>query len=417
MSFFIKNLNYFGVTHKVASLELREHFALNDDQIIKAYELSKKFEIHELFILSTCARTEFYAFCNKNELLTFIRFLYKTLEKKCNFNFLIYKNAEECVRQIMLVSSSIDSMLIGETQITNQIKKSFQLSKDKRACGSILSRMIQSSLEVGKNIRNETKLSDGALSISYAAVQKIDSMIDDLKQETIFIVGAGVTGKLVAQNFKKRGADNILITNRDLDRGQKLASEVNGEFLPFEIFNKYIHKASILITCTNASYNIITYKEILEISKIKKKLILMDLSVPRNIESSISNIDNCNLLSIDDIQDVINELIKKRYNELPKANEKIEEKILDFTSWFNQLKVTPTIADLKHHYESIQKKEINKISNKYDENTLDAIDVFSNSLIKKIMKDSIEFLKSDKKSDLSKEQLVDILREVHGFDK
>ena len=143
----------------------------------------------------------------------------------------------------------------------------------------------------------------------------------------------------------------------------------------------------------------------------------MDLSVPRNIESSISNIDNCNLLSIDDIQDVINELIKKRYNELPKANEKIEEKILDFTSWFNQLKVTPTIANLKHHYESIQKKEINKISNKYDENTLDAIDVFSNSLIKKIMKDSIEFLKSDKKSDLSKEQLVDILREVHGFDK
>ena len=123
-----------------------------------------------------------------------------------------------------------------------------------------------------QNIRNETKLSDGALSISYAAVQKIDSMIDDLKQETIFIVGAGVTGKLVAQNFKKRGADNIIITNRDLDRGQKLASEVNGEFLPFEIFNKYIHKASILITCTNASYNIITYKEILEISKIKKNL-------------------------------------------------------------------------------------------------------------------------------------------------
>ena len=416
MSFYIKNLNYYGVTHKVASLELREHFALSDDQIIKAYELSKKFEIHELFILSTCARTEFYAFCNKNELLTFIKFLYKTLEKKCNFNFLIYKNAEECVRQIMLVSSSIDSMLIGETQITNQIKKSFQLSKDKRACGSILSRMIQSSLEVGKNIRNETKLSDGALSISYAAVQKIDSMIDDLKQETIFIVGAGVTGKLVAQNFKKRGADNILITNRDLDRGQKLASEVNGKFIPFEIFNKHIHKASILITCTNASYNIITYKEILKYRK-SRKTYFNGFIVPRNIESSILNIDNCNLLSIDDIQDVINDLIKKRYNELPKANEKIEEKILDFTSWFNQLKVTPTIASLKHHYESIQKKEINKISNKYEESTLEAIDIFSNSLLKKIMKDSIEFLKSDKKSDLSKEQLDDILREVHGFDK
>ena len=119
----------------------------------------------------------------------------------------------------------------------------------------------------------------------------------------------------------------------------------------------------------------------------------MVLSVPRNIESSISNIDNCTLLSIDDIQDVINDLIKKRYDELPKANEKIEEKILDFTSWFNQLKVTPTIASLKHHYESIQKKEINKISNKYEESTLEAIDIFSNSLLKKIMKDSIEFLK------------------------
>ena len=221
MEFFLNHINYFGVTHKNTDLTNREIFALNDEQISMAYKLASAHNIKELYILSTCARTEFFGHCDSKNLHSFIKKVYHILERNCDYNFLIHKQGEECVKHMMEVSCSVTSLLIGETEITNQIKKSFQLAKNHKSTKSILSRLIESSLEAGKKIRNKTKLSNGSSSISYAAVEKIIENVDRIDNKKILIIGAGMTGKLVAYNLQKKGAKDVFISNRDVNRGKK----------------------------------------------------------------------------------------------------------------------------------------------------------------------------------------------------
>ncbi len=389
---------------------------MSEEDILFAYGLSSSFKISELFILSTCGRTEFYSYSDSTELIKFIEELYKRLDRKCNKNYLVHHAGINCVRHIMEVSCSVTSLLVGETQITNQIKKSYKLAKECKSLKSILSRLIHSSLEAGKKIRNKTRLSDGSSSASYASVEKICSLVNDISKEKILIIGAGMTGKLVAYNFKKRNAKNLYISNRHSERGKVLSNKINGTFVPLNEVKNSISKFTIIVTCTNATYSLIKFEDISSI-KLHKPIILMDLSVPRNIDNLVSSIKNTTLLTIDDIDDVIKTFRKKRESELPKAMLLINEFVLDFTQWFEDLSVTPTIAKLKNHYNKIQTNELEKISNKYDQNTLNAIDVFSNSLLKKIMKDSIVFLKSEDISDKSKIQFVNILSSIYKFNK
>ena len=414
VEFFINHINYYGVTHKDTPLSQREVFSLSEDDIVFAYGLSSSYNISELYILSTCGRTEFYSYSKSSELAIFIRELYSQLNKKCNTNYLIHRSGINCVRHMMEVSCSVTSLLIGETQITSQIKNSFNIAKECGSLKSILSRLIHCSLEAGKKIRNQTKLSVGSTSASYASVEKICKLVKDISKENILIIGAGMTGKLVAYNFKKKNAKNLFISNRDSKKGKVLSDKVEGTFIPLNEVSKSLNKFSIILTCTNAAHNLIKYKDISALS-LPKPIILMDLSVPRNIDNTISSLKNVTLLTIDDINDVICKFREKRELELPKAMLLINEFVLDFTQWFEDLSVTPTIAKLKNHYNTIQTNELEKISNKFDEKTLNAIDIFSNSLLNKIMKDSITFLKSEDISDKSKTQFVNILSSIHKF--
>ncbi len=416
MEFFLNHINYFGVTHKNTDLTNREIFALNDEQISMAYELASAHNIKELYILSTCARTEFFGHCDSKDLHSFIIKVYHILERNCDYNFLIHKQGEECVKHMMEVSCSVTSLLIGETEITNQIKKSFQLAKNHKSTKSILSRLIESSLEAGKKIRNKTKLSNGSSSISYAAVEKIIENVDRIDNKKILIIGAGMTGKLVAYNLQKKGAKDVFISNRDVNRGKVLSKKINGNFLPLEKISESLSEFSIIVACTNASYKLIEYNDILKIDSVHP-ILFMDLSVPRNIDHKIKNIDFVTLLTIEDIDNIIQKYRQKRKSELPKAMRLIDGFVIDYLQWFDDLNVTPTIANLKNHYDRIQINELKKVSRKYDSKTLAAIDVFSNSLLKKIMKDSIEYLKSDEVNEKSKIQYIEIMSSIYKFKK
>ena len=416
MEFFLNHINYFGVTHKNTDLTNREIFALNDEQISMAYELASAHNIKELYILSTCARTEFFGHCDSKDLHSFIKKVYHILERNCDYNFLIHKQGEECVKHMMEVSCSVTSLLIGETEITNQIKKSFQLAKNHKSTKSILSRLIESSLEAGKKIRNKTKLSNGSSSISYAAVEKIIENVDRIDNKKILIIGAGMTGKLVAYSLQKKGAKDVFISNRDVNRGKVLSKKINGNFLPLDKISESLSEFSIIVTCTNASYKLIEYNDILKIDSVHP-ILFMDLSVPRNIDHKIKNIDFVTLLTIEDIDNIIQKYRHKRKSELPKAMRLIDGYVIDYLQWFDDLNVTPTIANLKNHYDRIQINELKKVSRKYDSKTLAAIDVFSNSLLKKIMKDSIEYLKSDEVNEKSKIQYIEIMSSIYKFKK
>ncbi len=412
MKNYYSNINYLGVTYKHTKVDIRESFSLSDKEIEYIYNKRHLFNIDELFIISTCARTEFYAFCNPNILIEFIQYIYKKLNREIDIKEFKQMENNKCIKHLMQVTSGIDSFIVGETQITSQIKNAFKISINNSSTGSILSKLIQSSLEAGKRVKNETKLSDGSLSTSYAAVINLKNKFYKLNKLKIFVIGAGVTGKTTTYSLIKSGAKNITIINRNIKRGQKLAKSFKTKFIPLDNLYEHIHDVDVFITCTNSKNIIIKYNEIKKIIS-KKQRYFIDLSVPRNIDPKINEFSNATLETIDNLENIINKNKTARKAELPKANKIIEEIAIEYSIWFKQLDIIPIIVSLKHFFENIQTNEITKLKNKYDADTINAIDVFSKSLLKKILKNPISSLKSENSDHEYKMKIIEALKSIY----
>ena len=407
-----EKLNYLGVTYKNSEVDVRELFSLSDDEIEYAYSKFRSHYLDELFIISTCLRTEFYTNSSKQNLIKFINYIYKKFNKSIDLNNLNHKKDHECIEHIMKVTSGIESIVFGETQITNQIKNAYKLSLKKSSTGPILSKLIQSALELGKRIKNETSISKGSLSVPFAAVRKLKSYYKNYKNLNIFVIGAGITGKVTVNQLLSNDIKNITIFNRNIIRGKNLAKSFNINFKPLNDLYSNISKADVIITCTSANMNLLTLKDIKTIS-LSKKLFFIDLSVPRNIDSKISILPNTQIISVDDLKGVVDKFKESRKKELPFANNIISESKEEYLQWLSQLKVVPTIAGLKHFFEELQENELSKLKNKYDNKTIDAIDIFSKSLVKKILKEPIHKLKSENSDDQLKSNIIKVLQTIY----
>tara|TARA_B110000467_G_C18331238_1_gene493365 strand:- start:2432 stop:3517 length:1086 start_codon:yes stop_codon:yes gene_type:complete len=341
---------------------------------------------------------------------------YSQLEKSIDIESLTHLNGSDCIHHLMHVSAGMDSMMLGETQITAQIKSSFSHARTVSGTGPILNRFIQFSLEAGKRVRTETNLSAGAISVSYAAVEKIGTIFPDFSKINILLIGAGSTGKLTASHFMKKGATQFYIANRRAERGKSLADETNGHFIPFEDIPKILPQVQIVVTCTSADFPVVTTAQITEMDSINHSLLLMDLSVPRNIQTDVDNLKNITLFTVDELESVVSERLFSRKQELPRASRIVNEVYDEFATWLKTLSVTPTIADLKHLFEDIKNIELSKIETRYDEDTLSAIDKFSSSLMRRILKDPISSLKSQATNGHYSPAVVDAIRSMYRLD-
>jgi len=414
----IHRIHSFGISHKDASVDVRERFSLSFDQAESLYKQINQYNINECYILSTCNRTEFYAVCDDMETLRdFIISGYSNLKKIIDIDSLTHLNGSDCIHHLMHVSAGMDSMMLGETQITAQIKSSFSHAKSMRATGPILNRFIQFSLAAGKRVRTETNLSAGAISVSYAAVEKIGTIYPDFSNISILLIGAGSTGKLTASHFMKRGATKFYIANRRAERGKALAEETNGQFIAFEDISKILPQVQIVVTCTSADFPVVTSAQIKDLDTTNHSLLLMDLSVPRNIQTNVSNLPNISLFTVDELESVVSERLFSRKKELPRASRIVDEVYDEFISWLKTLSVTPTIADLKHLFEDLKNIELSKVETRYNEETLSAIDKFSSSLVKRILKDPISSLKSHAINGDYSPVVVEAIRSMYQLDR
>ena len=415
---YIQKIHSFGISHKDAAVNIRETFSLSFDQAEYLYKRKTDFNINECYILSTCNRTEFYAVCDDMETLReFIISGYAHLEKSIEIKSLTHLNGSDCIHHLMHVSAGMDSMMLGETQITAQIKSSFSHARTVSGTGPIFNRFIQFSLEAGKRVRTETNLSAGAISVSYAAVEKIGTIFPDFSKISILLIGAGSTGKLTASHFMKKGATQFYIANRRAERGKSLANETNGQFVPFEDIPKILPQVQIVVTCTSADFPVVTTAQITEMDSINHSLLLMDLSVPRNIQTDVENLKNITLFTVDELESVVSERLYSRKQELPRASRIVNEVYDEFITWLKTLSVTPTIADLKHLFEDIKNIELSKIETRYDDDTLSAIDKFSSSLMRRILKEPISSLKSQATNGHYSPVVVDAIRSIYKLDE
>ena len=418
MNNYMQQIHSFGINHKDAAVHIREKFSLSFDDSKLFYSLKDNFNVNECYILSTCNRTEFYAVISDIDgFRDFIISGYEHLNKSIQIEYLRHLSGSNSINHLMQVSAGMDSMMVGETQITSQIKTSFNHARELLGTGPILNRFIQFSLEAGKRVRTETNLSAGSISISYAAVEKIGTIYPDFSEVSILLIGAGSTGKLTASHFLKKGAINFYIANRHEERGENLAKETNGQYIPFEDIATTLSKVQIVVTCTSADFPVITNEQITELDTLNHSLLLMDLSVPRNILADVEDLSNITLYTVDELESVVSERLFARKQEIPRASLIIDEVCDEFMIWLKTLSVTPTISDLKRLFDDIKNVELSKIETRYDKDTLSAIDKFSSSLIKRILKDPISILKSQASNGHYSPVVVDAIRSIYQLDE
>lgn len=384
-------MNFIGISlnHKTAPIEIREALHLNNDEIIYALSSFKDI-IKEPVIISTCNRTEIFGFPNYNSLNNNIiiekLISLKPINEIKNEYFRSYFSCG-AIKHLFSVATGIDSLIIGDSQILGQVKEAYEISSDLRLTGTITQRIFDSALRVGKRAINETKIGEGAVTVSFAAVQIVEKIFSNLNKKTALVIGAGETGELAATHLKEKGIKKISISNRTLERAEKLAEKVHGEIIPFQFLKEYIHEFDIIFSATSANDYILTYEDINTAIKKRKgaPLILMDIAIPRDIDPKVRNIDNVFYHDIDSLKIIVDQNIQKRIEQIPIIEKMILEEMISFFSWYNSLEVVPTIKAIRNFFEDIRNDELQKIKTKISEEDFNKIEDMTRRLIGRLL--------------------------------
>ena len=389
------NLILVGVNHKTTPVEIREKLAFTKGKIEESVNHLFNFpDIIEHTILSTCNRVEIYARANCQDsaiksIKQFICDFHELSLVELEDHFYSYRN-KEAVEHLFRVSSSLDSMILGEAQILGQVKEAYSLARDLRSTGLVLNQLFEKAFSIAKKVREETGIAERSVSISSAAVELAQKIFDDLENHTVMLVGTGEMAELAAKHLISYGVKTVYVTSRTYERAANLARMLNGSALDFEAFKNELHRADIVITSTSAP-NFIIKKEIVEKAiheRKNKPIFFIDIAVPRDIEPDVNDLENVYLYDIDDLHVVVSANIKEREKEAENAMNFISQEVTKFNNWVGALDAVPTIVEIRKKAENIRKQEIEKTLKKIShlsEDEKQLLRQMSSSMINKIL--------------------------------
>ena len=392
-----------SINFKIAPLDIREKFYFDSpEKIVFNNLLKKKVGCEGLMIISTCNRTEIY-FEFENHIGEEKKFLHSIVKELVEFKKFKdslspylnnYTGSYDVANHLFRLVSGLESMIIGEFQIVEQLKEAYYFSKKHKMLGPILSRMIQKSLETGKYIRTNTEIGRGAVSVSYAAVEQITSKYN-LSESNFLCVGLGETSKLSIRHLHQKKIKNIKICNRTESKTKDFCNELGYQSVKFKNFKNEIKNSDVVIFSTSSKTPLLNKSDLSKIMTNRtKNLLLVDLSVPRNLGSKLEEIDNVEVINVDNLKDAVNENYKKRKAEIIKAELYIEEFLVEFDDWTNTRLLRPSILSLKKQVrelvlnETLNYSSINKNDDDFNSHLNKVYDKFSNNLVKKIKKAS-----------------------------
>jgi glutamyl-tRNA reductase len=361
------NLVLVGVNHKTTPVEIREKLAFNQSKLEASLEeLVSSPEIIENIILSTCNRVEIYARVENTD-----RGIQLLQDFICDYHSISRGNLDQyfysccdnqAVEHLFRVSSSLDSMVLGEAQILGQVKDAYSTARSFSSTGMVLNQLFEKAFNVAKKVREETGISERGVSISSAAVELAKKIFEDLESHSVMLVGTGEMAELAAKHLISYGVKTVYVASRTYERAAALAKTLNGCALDFEAFKEEIYKADIIITST-AAPKFIIQKEIMEkaIQKRKNKpIFLIDIAVPRDIAPEVNELENVYLYDIDDLQNVVNANMEERQKEAENAMEIVKHEVTKFNNWFSTLDAVPTIIEMRNRAENMRKIEVEK---------------------------------------------------------
>ena len=392
-----------SINYKIAPLEIREKFYFDSsEKIVFNNLLKKKVGVEGLMIISTCNRTEIY-FEFENHVGEENKFLHSIIKELVEFkrfkdSLSPYLNnsigSYEVANHLFRLVSGLESMIIGEFQIVEQLKDAYYFSIKHKMLGPILKRMIQKSLETGKYIRTNTDIGRGAVSVSYAAVEQITKKYD-LTKSNFLCVGLGETSKLSIRHLHQKKIKNIKICNRTESKAKLFSKELGYSSVKFEDFKKEMKKSDVVFFSTSSKTTLLNKYDLEKIMKNRrKKILLVDLSVPRNLESDLYELKNVEVVNVDNLKDAVNDNYKKRKGEIIKAELYIEEFLVEFDDWTNARLLRPSILSLKKQVrelivnETLNYNSENKNGDDFNSHLNKVYDKFSNNLVKKIKRAS-----------------------------
>jgi len=369
-----------GINYKSAPLSIRERFSFTSEQIVEFGQvLKQKSGFNSVIILSTCNRSEIYfqmeECCDKSAFSYILTSLkqYRNISENIRQYFYL-KIDDEAYSHLFRVVSGLNSMVLGENQIVGQVKQAYRYSADAGLIDCELDRLFSKSLEAGKKIRTETKLNQGAFSVSYAGIEKCLSVFPDITKRSILLVGAGETGELTLKTLIKKGCENILITNRTLDRSQKLAKKYNVKAGAYEELENLLLISDIVLVST-ASQSFIIHKE--QVERVNRnrgddKQLYIDLSVPRNVAHEVSEIKNVQVFDVDDLQEVVDSNQENRKKLTLQAEVIIGDYLEEFRNWISSRNLSLVISRIKTNFNDVNHAELAgfKKINKAEENPL-----------------------------------------------
>ena len=320
-----------GLNHRTAPITVRERYALAENELSEGLaKLLKQTNVDEAVILSTCNRVEIYAAGRGlaqhllNELRAFL-----AIEEEIDGDDVFYEHSgQSSMVHLFKVASGLDSMVLGETEILGQLKDAYQIALENKTTGSSLNQAFQKAFNVAKQIRTETNIQRGSVSVANVAVELASKIFDQLKDRTVMVIGAGETGEKTARALLSRGAKSLIVSNRSVERAEAMAKELGGVAVGFDHWQSVFDSVDIIISSTSASGYVIDRRKLepLQGSRQHRPLLLVDIAVPRDIEPEVNFMEDVYLYNIDDLQSIADDYLRLRKEEIMKCESIVRDK-------------------------------------------------------------------------------------------
>jgi glutamyl-tRNA reductase len=361
-----------GLNHTTAPLEVRERLAFNTTQRRAAVEaFRQRFPRYEAVLLSTCNRVELYVGREAHgqpsvrEMTEFLG-SFHDVRPGDYYEHLYQKTGRDVVEHLFSVTSSLDSMVLGETQILGQVREAYDESCGVQTAGPLLNPLFQRAIAVGKQVMRETPIGEGRLSVASVAAEYAKQIFERFDDKTVLCVGAGKMSALVLQNLSDLSPRRVLVCNRDPSKADALAGRFGGQGVPLDRLADHLVAADIVVTSTGATQPIITRAMFEPLLKRRRyrPIFLIDIAVPRDVEAAVGKLDHVYLYNLDDLQQVVLGTLSQRKDAVEAARSIVTRQVEEFVLWHRQRELGPTIDRLYKHYHGLAQEELARTLNK-----------------------------------------------------
>lgn len=405
----ISRSNYFyaiGLSYKKADADIRGRFSLDDDAKKALLNQAKENDIESLIVTSTCNRTEIYGFAQHPfQLIKLLCDNTKGTVEEFQEVAFVYKN-KEAISHMFRVGSGLDSQILGDFEIISQLKGSAKLSRKHNLLNPFIERLVNAVIQASKRIKNETEISSGATSVSFASVQYIFKNIEDVSNKNILLFGTGKIGRNTCENLVKHTEnEHITLINRTKTKAEQIAGKFNLVVKDYANLQEEISKSNILIVATGAQRPTID-KHIIQTDK---PLLILDLSIPKNVDENVQELSNVSLVHLDHLSQITDETLERRKKHIPLAETIIEEVNEEFIGWLETRKFAPTIKALKHKLTDFATAELDTQRKKLSNFNEAQAELISNNIIQKITNHFAHHLKDD---NVSTDDSLELIKQV-----